>query len=323
MTAHEIMSTKSILAIVIVAVSLLAAVLLLLIGQGVWYGPPISLPGAEVRAYEGKDLSSINDFRENSIRGPQHVNISDYRLTVTGLTNETDVYTYSEVLDRYPHYSKVITLFCVEGWDVTILWEGVMVRDLIRDAGIDPRANTVIFTAHDGYTTSFPLDYLINNEIIMAYPGVLAITVYRFAHELYQMNIPLLPRMMTEHMHGVTGIDIHPGADIGEGFVIDHGTGVVIGETSRIGTGVRIYQGVTLGALSLPKGAGNLYRGKKRHPTIEDDVIIYAGATILGGDTVIGARSLIGGNVWLTESVPPDTRMMTENPRLVKKPRNH
>src|SRR4030042_2371951 len=169
MRAHEIMSTKSILVIVIVAVSLVAAVLLLLIGQGVWYGSPITLPGTEVRAYEGKDLSSINDFRENSLRGPQHVNISEYRLTVTGLTNETDVYTYSEVLDGYPHYSKVITLFCVEGWEVTILWEGVMVRDLIRAAGIDPRANTVIFTAHDGYTTSFPLDYLINNDILMAY----------------------------------------------------------------------------------------------------------------------------------------------------------
>ncbi|HET6581631.1 MAG TPA: molybdopterin-dependent oxidoreductase, partial [Methanoregula sp.] len=169
MTAHEIMSTKSVLVIVIVAVSLVAAVLLLLIGQGVWYGAPIALPGTEVRAYEGKDLSSINDFRENSIRGPQYVNISDYRLTVTGLTNKTEVYTYSEVLDRHPLYTKVVTLFCVEGWDVTILWEGVMVRDLIRDAGVDPRANTVIFTAHDGYTTSFPLDYLMNNDIIMAY----------------------------------------------------------------------------------------------------------------------------------------------------------
>jgi len=163
------MNTKSAIIIVIVAVSLVAAVLLLLIGQGFWYGSPLTLPGAEVRAYEGKDLSSINDFRENSIRGPQYVNMSEYRLTVSGLTNETDVYTYREVLDRYPHYSKVITLFCVEGWDVTILWEGVMVRDLILDAGIDPRANTVVFTAHDGYTTSFPLDYLINSDIIMAY----------------------------------------------------------------------------------------------------------------------------------------------------------
>ncbi len=157
------------------------------------------------------------------------------------------------------------------------------------------------------------------DEIVYSYPGLQAVAVYRVAHRLLELEVPVLPRMMTEHMHGVTGIDIHPGATIGEGFVIDHGTGVVIGETSQIGRGVRIYQGVTLGALSLPKGAGDRYRGKKRHPTIEDDVIIYSGATILGGDTVIGARSLIGGNVWLTESVPPDTRVMLENPRLIKK----
>lgn len=159
------------------------------------------------------------------------------------------------------------------------------------------------------------------DEIVYSYPGLQAIAVYRVAHLLYDLDVPMLPRMMTEHLHGATGIDIHPGAKIGERFVIDHGTGVVIGETTQIGNGVRIYQGVTLGALSLPKGAGDRYRGKRRHPTIEDDVIIYSGATILGGDTVIGARSLIGGNVWLTESVPPDTRVMIENPRLVKKTR--
>jgi DMSO/TMAO reductase YedYZ molybdopterin-dependent catalytic subunit len=123
----------------------------------------------EVRSYQGADLSSVNDFRENSIRGPQHVNMSEYRLTVTGLTNTTDVYTYSEVLGAYPHYSKVVTLFCVEGWEATILWEGVLVRDLIRHAGPDPHATTVVFTAHDGYTTSIPLDYLMNRDIIMAY----------------------------------------------------------------------------------------------------------------------------------------------------------
>jgi DMSO/TMAO reductase YedYZ molybdopterin-dependent catalytic subunit len=132
-------------------------------------GGPASLPAVEVRSYQGKDLSSVNDFRENSIKGPQHVNISDYRLTVTGLVNTTDVYTYDEVRERYPHYTKVVTLFCVEGWDATILWEGVQVRDLIRHAGPDPQANTVLFTAHDGYTTSFPLDYLMNRDIIMAY----------------------------------------------------------------------------------------------------------------------------------------------------------
>ncbi|MDP3564486.1 MAG: molybdopterin-dependent oxidoreductase [Methanoregula sp.] len=130
---------------------------------------PGSLPAVEVRSYEGKDLSSINAFRENSIKGPQYIRESDYRLTVTGLTNTTDIYTYADVLEKYPHYTKLVTLHCVEGWDATILWEGVQVRDLIRKAGPDPRANTVVFTAHDGYTTSFPLDYLMNRDIIMAY----------------------------------------------------------------------------------------------------------------------------------------------------------
>ncbi|MFO8084865.1 MAG: serine O-acetyltransferase EpsC [Desulfobacterales bacterium] len=157
------------------------------------------------------------------------------------------------------------------------------------------------------------------DEIIFSYPGIFAITVYRVAHALYEFEIPLLPRIMTEYAHSKTGIDIHPGADIGESFVIDHGTGIVIGETTHIGKNVRIYQGVTLGALSLPRDAGEQLRGKKRHPTIEDDVIIYSGATILGGDTIIGARSVIGGNVWLVESVPPDTRVMMEKPRLIYK----
>jgi serine O-acetyltransferase len=157
------------------------------------------------------------------------------------------------------------------------------------------------------------------DEIIFSYPGLYAIMVYRMASNLFKNGVPLLPRIMTEYAHNLTGIDIHPGAEIGESFVIDHGTGVVIGETSVIGNNVRIYQGVTLGALSLPKDAGELLRGKKRHPTIEDEVIIYSGATILGGDTVIGARSVIGGNVWITESVPPDTTVIMETPRLTYK----
>jgi serine O-acetyltransferase len=160
------------------------------------------------------------------------------------------------------------------------------------------------------------------DEIIFSYPGIYAMAVYRVAHRLSELGVPLLPRIMTEHAHSVTGIDIHPGAEIGESFVIDHGTGVVIGETTSIGKNVRIYQGVTLGAMSLPKNAGDQYRGKKRHPTIEDDVIIYSGATILGGNTVIGARSVIGGNVWITESVPPDTTVVMEAPRLIYKTRN-
>jgi serine O-acetyltransferase len=158
-----------------------------------------------------------------------------------------------------------------------------------------------------------------HDEIIFSYPGLYAISVYRVAHKLFELGVPMLPRILTEHAHSTTGIDIHPGAFIGDRFVIDHGTGVVIGETTRIGNNVRIYQGVTLGALSLPKDAGEKLRGKKRHPTIEDDVIIYSGATILGGDTVIGARSVVGGNVWLTESIPSDTTVMMEMPRLIIK----
>jgi len=155
------------------------------------------------------------------------------------------------------------------------------------------------------------------DEIIFSYPGIYALTVYRLAHQLYRMDVPLLPRIMTEQAHSLTGIDIHPGARIGERFVIDHGTGVVIGETTEIGDNVRIYQGVTLGALSLPPEKVASLRHQKRHPTIEDNVIIYSGATILGGDTVIGANTTIGGNVWLTASVPPNTSVMLEKPHLV------
>ncbi|MCG6912108.1 MAG: serine acetyltransferase [Deltaproteobacteria bacterium] len=155
-----------------------------------------------------------------------------------------------------------------------------------------------------------------HDEIIFSYPGVFALMVYRVAHKLSVLEVPLLPRIMTEYAHSVTGIDIHPGATIGEGFVIDHGTGVVIGETTHIGKNVRIYQGVTLGALSLPRDAGERLRGTKRHPTIEDGVIIYSGATILGGDTVIGAHSIVGGNVWITASVPPHTKVIMNEPEL-------
>jgi serine O-acetyltransferase len=155
------------------------------------------------------------------------------------------------------------------------------------------------------------------DQIIYSYPGLKAVAVYRIANILFKLDVPLLPRIMTEYAHSQTGIDIHPGADIGESFFIDHGTGVVIGETCQIGRQVRLYQGVTLGALSLPRDAGAKLKGRKRHPTIEDEVIIYSGATILGGDTVIGARSVIGGNVWLTESVPPDSKVTLKAPELV------
>ena len=139
-----------------------------------------------------------------------------------------------------------------------------------------------------------------NEEVILSYPGLEAIVVHRIAHFLYKNGVPIIPRIMSEHIHGKTGVDIHPGATIGESFFIDHGTGVVIGETTIIGNNVKIYQGVTLGALSVKKSL----QDKKRHPTIEDDVTIYAGATILGGDTVIGKGCTIGGNTWVTKSIP-------------------
>ncbi|MDD5557826.1 MAG: serine O-acetyltransferase [bacterium] len=180
-------------------------------------------------------------------------------------------------------------------------------RDLLESL---PSIRKVLYTdvqaAYEGDPAAKSLD-----EIILAYPGLAAITVYRVAHVLWEKKVPLLPRIMTEYAHSRTGIDIHPGATIGESFMIDHGTGVVIGETTRIGRKVRIYQGVTLGALSVPHDAGP-YRWKRRHPTIEDEVTIYAGATILGGRTVIGRGAVIGGNVWITSSVPPGKKVIFE-----------
>ena len=152
------------------------------------------------------------------------------------------------------------------------------------------------------------------HEIIFAYPGLYAVSVYRLAHELHKLDVPLIPRMMTEHAHSVTGIDIHPGAVIGRYFFIDHGTGVVIGGTAEIGDHVKLYQGVTLGGLSTR--GGQSLRGKKRHPTLEDEVTVYSGASILGGETVIGKGSVIGGNVFLTQSVPEDTRVILKNHEL-------
>jgi serine O-acetyltransferase len=175
--------------------------------------------------------------------------------------------------------------------------------ELRRRVLLDVRA------AFDGDPAASSLD-----EVIFSYPGVRAVTVYRIAHLLWLLGGQVVPRMMSEQAHADTGIDIHPGAEIGESFFIDHGTGVVIGETTRIGNNVRIYQGVTLGALSLPSGAARKESGRKRHPTIEDGVIIYANATILGGDTVIGRGAIIGGNTWVTDSVPPGARV-TSSPR--------
>jgi serine O-acetyltransferase len=166
--------------------------------------------------------------------------------------------------------------------------------------------------AFDGDPAASNLD-----EVILAYPGLLAVSVYRIAHALYDLGVPMMARIMTEWAHSKTGCDIHPGAKIGAAFFIDHATGVVIGETTEIGEGVKLYQGVTLGALSFPRdAAGQIIRGKKRHPTVESGSTLYANATVLGGQTVVGAESVIGGSVFLTRSVPPRSRVSLKEPEL-------
>ena len=178
-----------------------------------------------------------------------------------------------------------------------------------------PGLREILATDVDAALNGDPAAGAHYDQIIFCYPGLYAITVQRLAHELYLRQVPFLPRIMTEYAHARTGIDIHPGAEIGPSFFIDHGTGVVIGETCRIGRRVKLYQGVTLGALSFAKDeTGALVKGVKRHPDVEDNVVIYAGATILGGDTVIGRDSVIGGNVWLIHSVPPGSKVYNSTP---------
>ena len=174
--------------------------------------------------------------------------------------------------------------------------------------------DTDLQAAYDGDPAATGKD-----EVIYSYPGLLAITVYRLAHVLYELKVPMLPRMMTEHAHSVTGIDIHPGATVGKYFFIDHGTGIVIGETTIIGENVKVYQGVTLGALSTR--GGQSLRGVRRHPTIEDNVTIYAGASILGGETVIGHDCVIGSNAFITRSIAPGTTVSIKNQELQFKTR--
>ena len=186
---------------------------------------------------------------------------------------------------------------------------------LARLPEIREALHTDIQAAYDGDPAARSTE-----EILLGYPAIEAISIYRIAHELYVSGVPLIPRVMSEYAHRITGIDIHPGAKIGRYFFIDHGTGVVIGETCTIGEHVKLYQGVTLGARSFQlDDHGNPVKGVKRHPDIEDNVIIYAGATILGGNTVIGHHSIIGGNVWLTNSIPPFSMVTNAQPSLVIK----
>lgn len=201
---------------------------------------------------------------------------------------------------------------CTEEEDYEALGQAKTLLFLDRLPELRSTLATDVQAAYDGDPACKTPD-----EVIFCYPGLEAITVYRLAHLLYELDIPFIPRMMSEWAHCRTGIDIHPGATIGDFFFIDHGTGVVIGETCHIGEHVKIYQGVTLGALSFATdGQGNLVRGQKRHPTIEDRVVIYANATILGGDTVVGHDAVIGSSVWVTKSIAPSTTVVLEKPQL-------
>lgn len=183
--------------------------------------------------------------------------------------------------------------------------EEVVLRLFDKLPDLRQRLNEDVAAAYQGDPAAKGIE-----EVIFSYPAIQAITTFRIAHELYKEHVPMIPRIMTEHAHGKTGINIHPGAEIGRRFFINHGTGTVVGETTTIGDNVKLYQSVTLGALSLPRdAAGDLIRYGKRHPTLEDNVTIYSGATVLGGETVIGKGSVIGGNVWLTESVPPYSKI--------------
>jgi serine O-acetyltransferase len=212
------------------------------------------------------------------------------------------------------HEDRVVTKanICENAEDYEAKGQAMAIAFLERIPDLRSLLATDAKAAYDGDPACKSID-----EVVFCYPGYEAITVHRIAHEMRRLGVPLIPRMMSEWAHKQTGIDIHPGATIGPHFFIDHGTGVVIGETCEIGEHVKIYQGVTLGALSFATdGDGNLVRGHKRHPTIEDGVVIYANATILGGKTIVGHHSVIGSSVWLTHSVEPHTTVTMEKPKL-------
>ncbi|PIQ23597.1 serine acetyltransferase [bacterium (Candidatus Blackallbacteria) CG17_big_fil_post_rev_8_21_14_2_50_48_46] len=235
-------------------------------------------------------------------------------LTVTANLSRKRVYSWVEDLlgILFPHLEEHITP--AEEISVRLTELQAQLGRLLKQLGTEPEISALFF-AEDlphadlciqqdakGIWQGDPAAHSLD-EVIMTYPGFLAVAIYRLAHALWKRQVPILPRMLTEHAHQLTGIDIHPGATIGCRFCIDHGTGVVIGESTWIGDDVKLYQGVTLGALSVEKSLANT----KRHPSIEDRVVIYANATILGGETVIGHDTIIGGNVWLTDSVPANS----------------
>jgi serine O-acetyltransferase len=269
---------------------------------------------------EGKDLPSktvVIDVLEDLLT----IFFPGY-LGKTGITKSNIKYflgnTLTSVYTRLTtEVEKSLKYICrkVEGCpeDVCHRRAQVVVKELLEEIPeIRSLLSGDIQAAYDGDPAAVSTE-----EVILSYPCVLAITTYRIAHELYLRGIPLIPRIMSEYIHSQTGIDIHPGAKIGKNFFIDHGTGVVIGETAEIGDNVKLYQGVTLGALSFPKDEkGQIIRGRKRHPTVGNNVVIYSGATLLGADAVIGDDVVIGGNVWITSRVASGTKITIAPPEL-------
>lgn len=236
---------------------------------------------------------------------------------VASLTNQLRSLLYPNIFgseDRFEealetNFKKVLSCFVEDGHETILNKLKAQLPEIHR------KINTDIEAAYKGDPSAISYD-----EIMLAYPSFEVLTIHRIANALYQLDIPILPRMMSEYGHSLTGIDIHPGATIGEYFFIDHGTGVVIGETTVIGNNVKLYQGVTLGAKSFKKGRdGVLVKGEKRHPNIGNNIIIYAGATILGGETTIGDNCIIGGNVWITNSIPANTKVIAANVEIIQR----
>jgi len=278
---------------------------------------------------DGKDLPSkkvIIEILEDilSVLFPGY--LGKEKITKSNLNNFLSTTLKSIYVRLVKEVDKSLKYFCKRNQkckeDVCLKLARIIVGELLDElCNIRILLNGDIEAAYYGDPAAKSVD-----EVILSYPCVLAISTYRIAHELYKRGVPLIPRIMSEYAHSITGIDIHPGAKIGKNFFIDHGTSVIIGETAEIGDNVKIYQGVTLGALSFPRDEkGNPIKGVKRHPTVGNNVIIYSNASILGERAVIGDNSVIGGNVWITSPIPPDTVVTVKPPELKvsKKTENH
>ncbi len=274
---------------------------------------------------QGRDIDRQDIFRHPDREVVEEIIAKLRRIVFPGYSREKNYRSYNSgyslaalIEDVMFHLSRQISIVLLGGGmepdEAESRGQELTLEFLHRIPQIRQTVQTDVQAAFDGDPAAANKD-----EVIFSYPGLFAITVYRLAHELLTLQVPLIPRMMTEHAHSVTGIDIHPGATIGEYFFIDHGTGVVIGETTVIGRGVKLYQGVTLGGLSTR--GGQSLRGQKRHPTIGDNVTIYANASILGGDTVIGEGSVIGANAFVLQSVAPNTTVTATDHNLQFKTR--